>query len=382
MRASLLISGFIAVLVGFGGSVAIVLSAASHIGASPAETTSWITALCLAIMASSAILSWRYRMPIVTAWSTPGAAVLAASQAVSMSQAVGAFFIAACLIVVTAAWRPLSRLVAAIPTSIASAMLAGVLFQFVMAIFPALRDNPALVLPMVLAFIGLRYVSAMGAVLLVLVLGLVLAFALGQVKPFPPLAFAGLVWIVPDFELSSILGLALPLYLVTMASQNLPGFAVLQTSGFQPPARPILAVTGLLSVVTAGFGAHMTNLAAITAVICTGPDAHPDQGERWRAGLVYAAGYAVLALSGAAIIALLASFPTALIVTIAGLAFSGPLLAALSASMAEERERFAALATFLVTASDITAFGIGAAFWGLVSGLAIWGLDKLVARRT
>ncbi|MEM9107127.1 MAG: benzoate/H(+) symporter BenE family transporter, partial [Pseudomonadota bacterium] len=194
------------------------------------------------------------------------------------------------------------------------------------------------------------------------------------------LQLSRLVWVNPTFSFETIMGLGLPLYLVTMASQNLPGFAVLKANGYDVPSRPVLAVTGFASLVTAGFCAHTTNLAAITASICTGPDAHPDKDKRWLCGPVYAAGYVVLALFGASLVALFASFPKALIVTVAGLALIGALAASLSASVAREEDRFVAVATFAVTASGISAFGIGSAFWGLAAGLLIYGLDQIYRR--
>jgi len=381
MRASVVISALMAVLVGFGGSVAIVLAATKAVGASPAETSSWIAALCVAMMATTAILSIRHRIPIVTAWSTPGAALIGASSGVSMDQAVGAFFLSAMLILLTAAFRPLGALIARIPTSIASAMLAGVLLSFVLAIFEYLQVAPALVLPLVAAFVLLRLYSPAWAILAVLVLGVALAYLLGLTHPIGDLPLSGFVWIRPSFDAATLVGLGLPLYLVTMASQNLPGFAVLKAAEYPVPSRSILAVTGLASLATAGAGAHTSNLAAITASICTGPDAHPDKDKRWLCGPVYAAGYAVLAVFGASLVALFASFPEALIAAVAGIALTGPLVGALGASLGEDEDRFAAVVTFAVTASGMSAFGIGSAFWGLVAGLLVFALDQAVKRR-
>ena len=376
-----MISAVVAVLVGFGGSVAIVLAAAKAVGATPEQTSSWVAALCLSMMATTAILSLYHRMPIITAWSTPGAALIATSSGVTMETAVGAFFLAGGLILITALFRPLSRLVERIPASIASAMLAGVLFSFVIAMFDHLQQSATLVLPLLLAFVILRPFSPTWAVLLVLGAGIALAYALGLTEPFSGMELSRFVWISPAFDGATLIGIGLPLYLVTMASQNLPGFAVLRAAGYQAPTQSILAVTGLASVVTAGLGAHTSNLAAITASICAGPDAHPDREKRWLCGPVYALGYGVLAVFGTSVVLLFSSFPEALIVTIAGIALTGPFINALGAALADEPQRFAATMTFLVTASGISVFGIGSAFWGLVAGLLVVGLDHLIIRK-
>lgn len=381
MRASVVISAIVAVLVGFGSSVAIILAAAAAIGATPAQTSSWIAALCVCMAVTTAILSVRHRMPIVTAWSTPGAALIAATSGISMEAAVGGFVFAAALILLTAAFRPLGALIERIPTSIASAMLAGVLLSFVLAVFDHLHAAPHLVVPLLLLFAIIRLFSPMWAVLAVLFAGIALAYLLGMTDPIGPLHLSRFVWITPEFDPTVLIGLGLPLFLVTMASQNLPGFAVLKAAGYQPPSRSILTVTGLASLLSAGVGAHTSNLAAITASICTGTDAHPDKDKRWLCGPFYAAGYAILAIFGASLVVLFASFPKALIATVAGLALIGPLAAALSNSMTIEKERFAAITTFAVTASGLTAFGIGSAFWGLAAGLIVYGLDQLIMLR-
>ncbi|GJL81470.1 MAG: benzoate transporter [marine bacterium B5-7] len=380
MRASVVISAIVAVLVGFGGSLAVILSAAQAVGASPDQTSSWVTALCLSMMATTAYLSIHHRLPIITAWSTPGAALIAASSGVSIEAAVGAFILAAVLILITALFRPVSVLIERIPTPIASAMLAGVLFSFVVAIFNHLPGAPALVLPLIITFVILRQYSPAWAVLIVLLLGVALVYVLGMTVPIVELRMSEIVWVSPGFDTATLIGLGVPLYLVTMASQNLPGFAVLKAAGYPVPSRSILAVTGLSSLMTAGMGAHTSNLAAITASICTGPDAHPDKNKRWLCGPVYAAGYGFLAIFGASFVTLFYSFPQALIATIAGIALAGPLVGALGASLAEEQQRFAAVTTFVVTASGFSILGVGSAFWGLVAGLIITGLDQCARR--
>lgn len=381
MRFSVVISALVAVVVGFGGSVAIVLAAAKAIGADADQTSSWVAALCLSMAATTAFLSVRHRMPIVTAWSTPGAALIATYSGATLEQGVGAFIFAAVLIVLTAAFRPIGDLMERIPAGIASAMLAGVLFGFVVAVFDQLQGIPALVLPMVASYFVLRLFSPAWAVLAVLAVGISLSYALGLTTPIGELKFSTLIWVPPQFDPATLIGLGVPLYLVTMASQNLPGFAVLKAAEYQVPSRSILAATGLASLVSAGAGAHTTNLAAIIAAICTGEDAHPDKAKRWLGGPVYALAYVVLAVFGASLVTIFASFPEALIAAVAGIALAGPFVSALGASMVRDDERFAAAVTFVVTASGLAVFGIGAAFWGLLAGMAVFGLERADRRR-
>lgn len=381
MRTSVIISALVAILVGFGSSVAVILAAAKAVGATPDQTSSWVAALCLAIAGTTAVLSVRHRMPIVTAWSTPGAALIATSQGIVMEQAVGAFFLAAILILATAAFRPIGALMTRIPTAIAAAMLAGVLFGFILSMFDHLQASPALVLPLLAVFIVFRLFSAAWAVLVVLMAGVALAYGLEMTRPIDTLELSRFTYIHPVFDPVTLIGLGVPLYIVTMASQNLPGFAVLKAADYEAPSRSILTVTGLASLITAAVGAHSSNLAAITASLCTGADTHPDKDKRWLCGPVYALGYALLGIFGASLVTLFASFPDALIATVAGVALSGPFIASLSASVTIERDRFAAITTFAVTASGFSAFGLGAAMWGLIAGLIVFGLEHLKASR-
>ena len=381
MRGSVVVSALVAVIVGFFGALAVVLAATRAVGATPEETSSWVTALCLTMAVTTPILSIRHRLPIVTAWSTPGAALIAASSGVSMSAAVGAFLLANALMVLTALFRPLSAWIEKLPTSVAAAMLAGVLIRFVIAVFDSAQAFPALVLPLVALFLVMRLISPFGAVLIVLVTGVVLAEILGLNGPMPGVAISSLVFIAPTFDAAVLIGLGVPLYLVTMASQNLPGFAVLKAAGYQVPSRSIIAVTGLASLATAPFGAHASNLAAISASICTGPDAHPDKEKRWMTGPFYGAAYLVLAVFGASLVSLFHALPQALIVTVAGTALLGALSGALGSAMADEKDRIAATLTLAVTASGFSFLGIGSAFWGLAAGLVTLGLSALWSNR-
>ncbi|MFT0861600.1 benzoate/H(+) symporter BenE family transporter [Ancylobacter sp. G4_0304] len=376
MRFSVLTSAVVAALVGFGGTIAIVVAASQAAGANPEQISSGVVGLCLSMAATSAFLGWRHKLPIITAWSTPGAALVAGSQGLSIEVAVGAFLMVAALILVTAAVKPLGALVQRLPVAVAAAMLAGVLFRFCTAVFTSAQVDPMLVLPLVVLFLVARRINPFGGVLAVLGVGIAFAFFLGEVAPLPehmPLPTLTLIW--PAFDLQALIGIGLPLYLVTMASQNLPGFAVLQAAGYTPPTRSILAVTGLASLITAPFGSLTTNLAAITASICTGPDAHPDPAKRWMASPCYGLFYILLAIAGAALVALIAALPAALIATFAGLALLGPLVNALGTAMGDPARRFPAVLTLAVTASGVSMAGIGSAFWGLAAGLIALGID-------
>lgn len=386
MRVSLFSNALVAVLVGFGGSVAIVLAGIQAVGATPIQTASWITALCLAMAVTSPVLSVLHRMPIVTAWSTPGAALIGATAiagvpTVGIEAAVGAFIFAAGLIVLSAAVKPLADAIAKIPTAVAAAMLAGVLIGFSIAVFDSAATDPILVLPLVGVFLVVRLFSATWAVLAVLAAAVAWAAILGRIAPVElGGAVATLEWIPPAFDPAVLVGLGIPLFVVSMASQNLPGLAVLKAAGYEPPTRSALAVTGLASLLTAPFGAHTTTLAAITASLCTGPDTHPDPAQRWKAGLFYGAGYLILAGVGVTLVAGFAALPPAVIATVAGLALIGPLTGALSAALGPEGTRFPAVLTLTATASGLSLFGIGSAFWGLVLGLVALGLDRLARR--
>ena len=380
MKASLVTSGLVAVVVGFGGSVAVVIAAADSLGATEAQKASWITVLCLSMAAGSLWLSWRSKMPVVLAWSTPGAALIAASVGIDMEQAVGAFLVVGALIVLTGVIRPLGAAAARIPAALATALLAGVLFDFVAGAVVDSVALPVLGVPMVAAFLLVRLWSAAWAVIAAICVGVGIVLAAGMHGALPAIALSPPVLIAPVLDAGTVLGLALPLYIVTMASQNLPGIAVLRADGYAPPVPAILNVTGALSVLTAPFGGHTTSLAAITAAICTGPDAHPDPQERWKGGLVYGAGYAGLALIGASVVVMAASLPGALITILAGLALIGPFMGALRAAFGSGGDSFPAALTFAVTASGVSFWSVGAPFWGLALGLLAMALAGLRAR--
>lgn len=380
MRLSIPVSAFVAAIVGFGGTLAIVITASSAVGATQAQTASAVTALCLAMAIESLYLSWRTKMPVISAWSTPGAALIAASSGFTVEEAVGAFIITAILLVATGLFGPLTRLIARIPASVASGMLAGIVVTFATNAVKAIPSDPWLILPLIAAFFVLRLVNPALSVLAVLVGGGLIAFLTGRVGVLPTPELSTLTLIVPAFSLSAAIGLALPLYLVTMASQNLSGLAVLRAAGYDPAPGPLIGVTGFVSLVTAPFGALTSNLAAISAAICTGPDVHPDPAERWKTGPFYALFYLIFAIFGASLVAIFAVLPQSLIALVAGLALLGALTNALSIALKDEAERMAATVTFAVTASGLTLFGVGSAFWGLVAGLLVLGLDLLKKR--
>ncbi len=375
MRFSVIASAVVAAVVGFGGTLALIIAAAQALGATQAETASWVTAICLAMFAATGYLSWRYKMPIIAAWSTPGLALIGGSIGFTMPQAVGAFIVTALAIILTGLIKPVSAFVSKIPASIASGMLAGVLFAFLIGAARTIPVDPVFVLPLIALFFIIRLFNPAMAVLAVLFGGVIYAFVSGRVASVPGVELSTLTLIMPVFDMRAMIGLALPLYLVTMASQNLPGFAVLRAAGYEPPTAAALQVTGLVSLLTAPFGAHTSNMAAISAAICTGPDAHPDPAKRWLTGPFYALSYLIFAIFGASLVALFAVLPAPLIALVAGLALIGAFTNALSLALTVENERLAAIVTFAVTASGITIAGIGAAFWALVAGLLVIAID-------
>jgi benzoate membrane transport protein len=374
-------AALVATVAGAGGTLPLVLAAAQATGATPAEASSWVSGLGIATAVSSLVLSVRYRMPIIGAWSTPGAALIASTSGLpGLRVAIGAFVLSAVLILLTAAIRPLGRLIEKIPPSIAAAMLGGILLRLVVAMIEQVPHQPVLVLMLIALFLVTRQFWPALASLVVLSAGALLASVLGLVKPIPPLGLSSLVVQAPSWDVATLIGLGLPLYLVTMAAQNLPGFAVLRASGYQPPVQPVLAVTGAISLGTAFFGAHTSNLAAISAALCTGPEAHPDPAKRWWAGVAYAFCWGLIALFGASLVGLFNALPPALLITIAGTALLGSTASALGSALGPEKDRLAAAGTLAVTVSGITLFGVGSAFWGLVFGLLMFALERTVRR--
>jgi benzoate membrane transport protein len=372
------------VVIGFASTILIIMQAAHSVGATPAQQASWAASLCFALAATTAILCWCSKMPIITAWSTPGAVLIASSAGgLTYQTALGAFVVAGALMVLTGLIKPLERAIEKMPAAIASAMLAGVLVGYVLKVPAAALAAPWLVVPLVVAFFSVRMMYPMYAVPVVVVLGLILAgLSGGMGQGCCSLGLTKLEFDVPQFKWHAMLGLGVPLYLVTIASQNLPGFAVLRAAGYQPPVSFSLVVTGVFSMFIAPFGGHAVNLAAITASLATGPDAHEDATQRWKIMFPYFVMYSAVGLAAMSFVSILGALPHELVVAIAGLALLGPLMGAMSAMMKHAIHTEAALVTFLITASGFSLFGVGAAFWGLCGGMLFWGLQKLKAKRT
>lgn len=374
-------SALIAALVGFGGTVVLVVQAMQVLGADAAQTESAVTALCLGIAIGGAALSIGLRMPIVLAWSTPGAALLAASSGgLAWPVAVGAFVAAAALMLLLGVVPALGRLTARIPASVAAAMLAGVLLPFCLALFRTLESDMVLVVVLLAVFLIGRLRFPLYALLLVLISGIALVVVRGDVTGLAPGSMLGtLVPTTPEVDLRAIVSIGVPLFLVTLVSQNLPGLVVLKSAGYEPAPRPILLGTALLTAVLAPFGAHGVNLAAITAAICTGADAHPVHADRWTVGVIYAAIYLGLALFSAPLVRLFMDMPPTAIAALTGIALIVPLAGAIDNMLSVPGERDAAILTFAATASGVSLYGIGSAFWGLLIGFSAIGAKALVA---
>jgi len=368
---SAIIAGFVTVLVGFTSSAVIVFQAAHALGATQEEIGSWMCALGLGMGATCILLSLRYRVPVVTAWSTPGAAMLVAGTAgASMAQAVGAFLVSAALIVLVGFTGAFERAIKKIPTSIAAGMLAGVLLRFGLDVFVALKTQFVLVFAMFCAYLLLRRLLPRYAVVGALALGLIIAACRGLLHMEGlHLQVAALVWRTPEFSLTALIGLALPLFVVTMASQNLPGVAVIRASGYEVPISPVIGWIGVANFLLAPFGGYALNLAAITAAICMGRESHEDPARRYIAAVAAGGFYLLMGLFGATVGALFLAFPKELVLAIAGLALFGTIGNGLAGALGDEKQREPALITFLVTASGTSLLGIGSAFWGLLAGV-------------
>jgi benzoate membrane transport protein len=374
---SAIAAGLVTVLVGFTSSAAIVFQAAQSLGATPAQISSWMWALGLGMGLTCIGLSLRYRMPVVTAWSTPGAAMLISTGAgLPLSDAIGAFLLSALLMMVAGFSGVFERMISRIPIALASGMLAGVLLRFGLEAFQVMQSQLGLVLSMFAMYVVARRFSPRYAVILTLLTGIAYAAAAGLLQT-DGLRFelATPVFIAPTFSFAAAVGIALPLFIVTMASQNVPGVAVIRASGYAVPISPTLGWIGVANAALAPFGAYALNLAAITAAICMGREAHEDADRRYVAAIAAGVFYLLIGLFGATVAALFAAFPRELIVAIAGLALLGTIGNSLAAALREESQREAALVTFLVTASGVNLLGIGSAFWGVVAGvitLLVW----------
>jgi len=383
-----LFMGLLTAFVGFASSFAVVLHGLAGVGATEAEAASGLMALSVSMGLCAILLSLRTRLPVSIAWSTPGAALLASGGAVEggFAAAVGGFLVCAALIVVAGLWKPLGRMVAAIPATLANAMLAGVLIGLCFAPVKAVAFDPLLGLPIVLAWAvvgGFNRLYAVPAALVAFVA--VLAFGID----IPDGAFAGLAErlaprpeaVMPVFNLAGLVGIALPLFIVTMASQNIPGIAVLKVNDYRPNPGPLFAVTGLFSLLSAPFGGHAVNLAAITAAMCAGADAHADPARRYWAAVNAGVFYVIFGLAAGAVTAFVSLAPPILIQAVAGLALISAFAGSALNAFREPEDREAAAVTFLVTASGVSFAGISGAFWGLVAGGLMMALSRAMARR-
>lgn len=381
---STLIAGVLTIAVGYTGPFLIIVHAAQQAGLSAAELASWLWAVSIGSGVVGLWLSWRWKMPIITAWSTPGAALLlAALPTVSYPEAVGGYVIAGLLVWLIGISGAFDALMKRFPPALAAALLAGILFRFVAELVPAVREHAALVLPMALMFFAGRRLWPRYALMGALALGGVFLAATGGFAAAPSLAnsASGPLWTTPVFTLAGLSNIALPLTLIALTGQFLPGMAVLKNDGYDIPARVPVSALGGVSALLAPFGCHGVVLAAITAAMCTGPEAHPDRAQRWKAGVVAACCYILVALLGGALVALLLVLPKALVMAAAALALFGTLASSLSAALASDTQREAALLTFVVAASGVSFAGIGSPLWALLAGVAVslllrWQLPK------
>lgn len=374
-----MVAGLLSGFVGFAGAFAIVLNGLIGVGATPAQAASGLLAVSVAMGAAGILLSLTTRMPISAAWSTPGAALLASTGAVDggFPAAVGAFLICGVLIVAAGLFKPLGRAISAIPSAIANAMLAGVLLGLCLAPARAVAQFPQIALGLVLVWAVVARLNRLLAVPAA-VLALLVVMTLWPQTPLPTASglWPSVEFVTPVFTPQAAFGIALPLFLVTMASQNIPGMAVLNANGYRPAPGPLFTTTGIFTLLAAPFGGHAVNLAAITAAICANPDAHPDPARRYWAAVFAGLTYIAFGLTAGAATAFIATSPPVLIEAVAGLALLGAFAGAILNAVREEKDREAAIVTFLVTASGLSFFGVGAAFWGLVAGGVLLAFDR------
>ena len=376
------LSGFVAVLVGYASSAAIIWQAALAAGATTGQIAGWMTALGLAMGVSTLALTLWYRAPVLTAWSTPGAALLVTGlQGVSIQDAIGVFIVANALIVLCGITGLFARLMKIIPHSLASAMLAGILLRFGLQAFNSLNSELILCGSMLLAWLVLKVIAPRYAVIAAMLVGIAIALVKGDIvtdgvnlSPVLP------AFIAPHFSLAHSISIALPLFLVTMASQNAPGIATMKASGYSLPVSPLIVFTGLLALLFSPFGVYSICIAAITAAICQSPEAHPDANRRWLAAAAAGVFYLLAGVFGGSVTGLMAALPVSWIQMLAGLALLGTISGSLFQALHNEAERDAAIVTFLVTASGLTVFGIGSAFWGLVVGGICYAVLTLFRR--
>ena len=370
------VAGLISVIVNYGGTFILIFQAAKVAGLSPELTASWVWSISIGVGLTGIILSWISREPIITAWSTPAAAFLVTALATTpYAEAVGAYLISAAAFVMLGLSGWFERVIRLIPPGVAAGLLAGILLQFGIGAFSGMSIDPLLAGLLIVAYVVLKRFTARYAVVGILVLGL--AFLLIQDRvdlSGLTLKLASPVFTMPEFSLNALLSVALPLFLITLTGQYMPGMLVLRNDGFRSSANPIVTVTGLGSLLMAPFGSHAFNIAAITAAICTGREAHENPDKRWIAGIAAGVFYILVGVFGVTLAAVFMAFPATFITTLAGLALLGTIGSSLASAMADAKAREASLITFLAAAANITLLGIGGAFWGLVIGLVAYAM--------
>ena len=371
-----IVAGLISVIVNYGGTFILVFQAAKVEGLSPELTASWVWSISIGVVVTGIILSWLTREPIITAWSTPAAAFLVTALATTpYAEAVGAYLISAAAFVVLGVSGWFERLIRLIPPGVAAGLLAGILLQFGIKAFGGMSIDPLLAGLLIVAYVVLKRFSARYAVVGILVLGLLFLLMQDRVDLSGlSLKLAAPLFTMPAFSLNALLSVALPLFLITLVGQYMPGMLVLRNDGFQTSANPIVTVTGLGSLLMAPFGSHAFNIAAITAAIATGREAHEDPSKRWIAGIAAGVCYILVGVFGVTLAAVFMAFPATFITTLAGLALLGTIGGSLATALADAKTREASLITFLAAAANISLLGIGGAFWGLVIGLVAYAV--------
>lgn len=371
-----IVAGLISVIVNYGGTFILVFQAAKVARLSPELTASWVWSVSIGVGVTGLLLSWVSREPIITAWSTPAAAFLVvALGSTPYAEAVGAYLISAAAFVLLGLSGYFEKVIRLIPPGVAAGLLAGILLQFGIGAFVGMSIDPLLAGLLIVAYVLLKRFTARYAVVGILVLGLAFLLSQGRVDLSGlALEFAAPVFTVPEFSLNALLSVALPLFLITLTGQYMPGMLVLRNDGFRTSANPIVTVTGLGSLLMAPFGSHAFNIAAITAAICTGREAHEEPGKRWIAGVAAGLFYILVGVFGVTLAAVFMAFPATFITTLAGLALLGTIGGSLASAMADAKSREASLITFLAAAANITLFGIGGAFWGLLIGLLAYAV--------
>ena len=378
------VAGLISVIVNYGGTFILVFQAAKVAGLSPELTASWVWSVSIGVGITGLFLSWVAREPIITAWSTPAAAFLVTALATTpYAEAVGAYLISAAAFVLLGLSGYFEKVIRLIPPGIAAGLLAGILLQFGIGAFGGMSVDPLLAGLLIVAYVALKRFTARYAVVGILTLGLAFLLLQGRVDLSGlELRLAAPVFTVPAFSLNALLSVALPLFLITLTGQYMPGMLVLRNDGFTTSANPIVTVTGLGSLLMAPFGSHAFNIAAITAAICTGKEAHEDPAKRWIAGIAAGTFYILVGVFGVTLAAVFMAFPATFITTLAGLALLGTIGGSLANAMADAKSREAALITFLAAAANIKLLGIGGAFWGLLIGLVAYAaLNGSLPRR-